>query len=156
MRPSKIISGGQTGADQGGLAAAVSLDIPTGGMAPKGFRTELGNQPDLLKGYGLVETFTSDYRPRTVRNVQNSDATIWFGNEWTPGYKCTISALRHKCRDGGYWEDYWLVNPKPDQLFEFVDEFDHKILNIAGNRESTNPGIYRITFDTIVRAFKDV
>ena len=38
----KIISGGQTGADQIGLEVALSLGIPTGGTAPKGFITETG------------------------------------------------------------------------------------------------------------------
>ena len=40
-RPSKIISGGQTGADMGGLLAAKDLGIRTGGWMPKGWLTEL-------------------------------------------------------------------------------------------------------------------
>lgn len=39
----KIISGGQTGADQGALQAAHSLNIPTGGYAPFNYNTELGH-----------------------------------------------------------------------------------------------------------------
>jgi hypothetical protein len=38
----KIISGGQTGADQGALYAAIGLDIPHGGWVPKGGKTEGG------------------------------------------------------------------------------------------------------------------
>jgi hypothetical protein len=41
MIPNIIISGGQTGADQGGLFAAEILKIKTGGYAPKGYRTEV-------------------------------------------------------------------------------------------------------------------
>ena len=51
----KIISGGQTGADQAGLAVAKRLGIPTGGFVPKGFLTEAGPRPDLAAEYGLEE-----------------------------------------------------------------------------------------------------
>jgi len=37
-----VISGGQTGADRGGLIAAKELGIPTGGTAPLGYKTEAG------------------------------------------------------------------------------------------------------------------
>jgi len=39
---SKIISGGQTGADQAALDAAIKLGIPHGGWIPKGRLTEDG------------------------------------------------------------------------------------------------------------------
>ena len=61
----KIISGGQTGADRGGLEAGKEL--------------------------GLVEHTSSSYPPRTVDNVRNSDGTIIFGNINSPGCKLTIS-----------------------------------------------------------------
>ena len=34
----KIVSGGQTGADQGGWRAAVACGLATGGWMPEGFR----------------------------------------------------------------------------------------------------------------------
>lgn len=43
----KIVSGGQTGADQGGLEAAEELGIPTGGWAPAGYYTEQGKHKTL-------------------------------------------------------------------------------------------------------------
>lgn len=36
MSITKIISGGQTGADRAGLDAAIALGIPHGGWCPKG------------------------------------------------------------------------------------------------------------------------
>jgi hypothetical protein len=45
----KIISGGQTGADQAGLAVAKRLGISTGGFMPKGLLTAAGPQPDLTR-----------------------------------------------------------------------------------------------------------
>ena len=41
----KIISGGQTGADRGGLDAAIALNVPHGGWCPKGRRAEDGGIP---------------------------------------------------------------------------------------------------------------
>lgn len=35
----KVISGGQLGADQAGLAAAKAVGIRTGGFAPKNYKT---------------------------------------------------------------------------------------------------------------------
>ena len=43
----RVISGGQTGADQAGLAVAKRLGIPTGGCMPKGWLTEAGPRPDF-------------------------------------------------------------------------------------------------------------
>ena len=40
--PLRVISGGETGADQGGMEAAIDLGLPTGGTAPPNFRTESG------------------------------------------------------------------------------------------------------------------
>ena len=38
----RIISGGQTGADRGGLDAAIACNIPHGGWCPKGRKAEDG------------------------------------------------------------------------------------------------------------------
>ena len=43
----KIISGGQTGADRGGLLAGRHLGIETGGTAPPDFITEVGVDDSL-------------------------------------------------------------------------------------------------------------
>ena len=42
----KIISGGQTGADQAALDAAIKLGIAHGGWIPKGRLTEKGTLPN--------------------------------------------------------------------------------------------------------------
>jgi len=42
----KIISGGQTGADRAGLDFAIKHNIPYGGWLPKGRKTEDGKLPD--------------------------------------------------------------------------------------------------------------
>ena len=45
----KIISGGQTGADQAALDVAVKYNIPYGGWIPRGRRTEAGPLPSRYR-----------------------------------------------------------------------------------------------------------
>lgn len=143
----QVISGGQTGADQAGLSAARQVGLKTGGYAPKGWLTDEGPQPELLKGYGLQETSSSKYAPRTAWNVQISDATLVFGDDLSPGSRLTIQLC--KTNDKPY-----LVVPFPTALNVdataqivrmWLDHVKPKVLNIAGNRERTNPGIFKFT-----------
>jgi len=72
---SRIVSGGQTGADRGGLDAAIHCGLPHGGWCPQGRRAEDGVIPSV---YDLMESSSTDYRTRTEANVVDSDATIIF------------------------------------------------------------------------------
>lgn len=139
----KVISGGQTGADQGGLAGAEDLGFKTGGWAPRGWRTEKGSMESLLKRYGLVEAASSDYPTRTKKNAKEADGTLWVGNVGSPGYACTKKACTKP----------WIENPTRQSLLEWVEAHKIGILNVAGNRESTNPGIYQKTRILIVDTF---
>ena len=124
----RIISGGQSGIDRLGLEVAQQLNIPTGGTAPKSFRTENGSDFSL-KEFGLVEDFSYNYNSRTEKNVVNSDGTVIFGNISSPGSKQTIFLLKKHKKE-------YLTNPTSTELKEFVIENDIKILNVAGNRAS--------------------
>ena len=62
----KIVSGGQTGADRGGLEAAIYCGVPHGGWCPKGRKAEDGHIPGK---YNLREMDTADYLARTKANV---------------------------------------------------------------------------------------
>ena len=81
----RVISGGQTGADEAGLAVAKELGIPTGGYIPKGWLTETGPRPDLAIAYGMTEAATADYPERTRLNVLSSDGTVVFGDSRSCG-----------------------------------------------------------------------
>lgn len=143
----KIISGGQTGADQGGLEGAYSLGIATGGTAPKLYRTETGCNPELLRDkYGLKESPFWTYPPRTKANAEEAEATIWVGNIGSAGYWCTKKAVGNRI---------WLENPTAEKLAMMVEANQIEILNVAGNRESTNPGIFERTKLLIIEAFGD-
>lgn len=141
----KIISGGQTGADIGGLKAAKKKGIKTGGTAPKGFKTERGFNPDLGKIFGLRESASSDYAVRTEANINGSHATVIFASRPdSRGTQLTVKLCQQKNKPS------MLINPfdldAEIELKVFIDEIYAKyrrelILNIAGNRESKSPGI---------------
>lgn len=92
----KVISGGQTGADQAGLRAACQLGLETGGTAPPGWATSEGPKRDLLLSYGLVEcaegrsSSTAGYIARSKCNVDDADATLVFRVQASAGSDRTV------------------------------------------------------------------
>jgi len=134
----RIVSGGQTGADQGALIAALAAGIETGGWAPLGWRTEDGPAP-WLADLGLIECPEPGYRARTRANARDSDATIWFGMVGTPGYKATMEAARD------FAKAHMVVTAKltsPRHVVGWLEAHPYiRTLNVAGNRESLDPGI---------------
>lgn len=144
MRLRKIISGGQTGADQGGLRAGRALGLETGGWAPRGWRTLAGPAP-WLADFGLVEAPTDRYPERTALNVRDSDATVRFAIDFrTPGERCTLSALAKHGKphlDVGWRLTMtpleWAVYP----LVVFLKQYNVAVLNVAGNSEQRVPGM---------------
>ena len=150
----KIISGGQTGADRGGLEAGKALNLATGGTMPRYFRTELGQEPWMAEAYGMKDHPTSsEYPPRTEDNVKDSDGTIIFdmAKKFSPGSALTKKlcvAYRKPC----------LVIKRSDLLSgpdirSFVVQHDISILNVAGNRESSVPGICSKVKNILMGAF---
>lgn len=144
----RIISGGQTGADIGGLKAAKRLNIPTGGWIPKGFKTEEGSKPSLGLLYGLKETEETSYPRRTKLNVANSNGTIIFAEKESRGSILTQNNCRQLSRP-------YCINPNCEEIRVFIDEHELEVLNIAGNRESVSPGIGERVENLLVRAIDD-
>lgn len=144
----KIISGGQTGADTGGLIAAKYLGIPTGGSIPKNFRREEGTyeeNKEFGERFNLVEDPSPYYPPRTKENVIRSDGTVLFGKISSSGSKLTIILCRQ-------YKKPFKANPSYLEFAEWVIENDIKNLNVAGNRESVSPGIQEEVSDFLVEA----
>lgn len=148
----KIISGGQTGADQAGLEAAHQMDLQTGGWMPAGFRTATGPRPDLAEKYGLRCSKQSNYYQRTLFNVRDSDATVVFGRGSSAGSKLTLKYAKSLERPHLHipWETP--VAEAEAKLREFLSEHEPQTLNIAGNREEKCPGISAWVKEIIVEA----
>ena len=145
MKILKIISGGQTGADKGGLIAAKKAKIKTGGIAPKGFMTEAGKDPSLKSEYGLRENYSDDLKERTLSNLRGAHCTIVFATKpGSRGTKFTIDSLKREKRM------HLVLNPFENDATKKVRDFldlvyerykNPLIVNIAGNRESRSKGI---------------
>jgi hypothetical protein len=150
----KIVSGGQTGADQAGLDWAVSHHIEHGGWCPKGRRSEDG---EIDSAYPLTETPTPGYLERTEWNIRDSDASVIFtlAEELDGGSKKTAE-LADKL--GRPWRHFHpRVHPK--YLASFLNRYQVRTLNIAGKRESLAPGIgkfVRAVLDQALATKKDV
>lgn len=136
-----IISGGQTGADRGGLDAAIELGIPHSGWCPKGRRAEDGRIPDK---YRLLETDDCGYVTRTEYNVCDADVTILFIASFdriSPGTAMTrVFCTTHQC------PNIMVFRSNGDEtcalrLTSFLAKHKPKIINVAGSRESKSPGI---------------
>lgn len=142
----KIISGGQTGADQGGLIAGKFMKIYTGGTAPNKYLTECGSNFDLRRIFGLCESEFSSYQPRTLNNIIDSDGTVLFGNDKSPGSKLTIKYCKEIKKPL-----YKIKNPSDIEnnkidFIKWIMKENIQVLNVAGNRESVNKGITKKVF----------
>lgn len=137
----KVISGGQTGADTAGLAAAYDLGIKTGGTAPLFYRIqkftgEDSTNPELGSKYGLSEDEAYNWAPRTKKNVIDSDGTVWIGYADSDGGRLACAT----CRDQG---KPLIINPSVEELRKWIIQNNIDVLNVAGNRFSAhNPDIY--------------
>lgn len=143
MKIAKIVSGAQTGADRGGLEAAIYCSLPYGGWIPKGRNAEDGSIPDKYEG--LQETKSADYPKRTEANVVDSDATLvlCYGTPTGGSLKTVEFAAKHRrpclCVD--------LDKPRQEVVMKVVEwlqdiqEPSEGVLNVAGSRESKSRGI---------------
>lgn len=127
-----VVSGMQTGVDQVALVVARELGYKTGGWAPKGFRTDVGANPQFARHYGLTEHPMRGYNPRTFANVRDSDATVLFGVLTSPGCQYTLTGIRQLGK-------MHVENPTVSELQEFILKNRIRVLNVAGNRLRTHP-----------------
>lgn len=148
---SKVVSGGQTGADRAGLDWAIWHDIPHGGWCPKGRRAEDGVIPAV---YRLHPTPTVHYRQRTEWNVRDSDGTVIFTirPRLTGGSLLTLRfAEKHQRPALHLYPSHSYETA--EALARFVAVNNVSVLNIAGTRVSKEPTIGDFVKKTLEEAF---
>jgi Circularly permutated YpsA SLOG family len=144
IRLERIVSGGQTGADQAALDVAIELGIPHGGWVPKGRRTECGPLPEK---YRLKEMPTDSYPKRTEQNVIDSDGTLIISHgDLREGSEYTRKmAAKH----GKPWihidADKHSVEAAVQMIRTWVSGNDIEVLNVAGPPASKDAQIYTET-----------
>ena len=149
----KIVSGGQTGVDQGALAAALASDADCGGWCPEGRLSEEGPIPAM---YPVVELPGAGYRERTLQNVLDSDGTaIIHDGELEGGTRLTwVFCERHDRPSMLIDASALSVDRAVDALVEFVSGNGLGVLNVAGPRASKWPEACRYAMDVVAAALK--
>jgi len=144
----KIISGGQTGADQAALDIAIKLGIPYGGWLPKGRKTEKGPLPDK---YLLQELPDSSYSKRTEKNVIDSDGTLIMSHgKLTGGSELTREIAKENDRPCLNIDlNKTIAFKAAEQIKSWIETHKIEVLNIAGPRESNDPKIYKAVGDIL-------
>lgn len=142
MNLRRIISGGQTGVDRGGLDAAMSSGLEHGGTCPAGRRAEDGS---ISPKYVMEEHSSYGYPPRTAKNVADADGTLilTLGKHVTAGTRLTAHLAQASCKP---WLAVNMESPQAvDKAVDFVRDLDIEVLNVAGPRETKFRGIQRTT-----------
>jgi hypothetical protein len=148
----KIISGGQTGADRAGLDFAIHAGLKHGGYVPRGRKAEDGR---IDERYNLAELSTSSYPARTRKNIEESDGTVIFSLErrLSDGTKLTreladklgkpVLHIYDSRKERRSYPDS--LRLEIQALTDFLCSNKIEILNVAGPRESKEPGVYEWT-----------
>ncbi len=147
----KLISGAQTGADRAALDVAIRHGFPHGGWCPKGRKAEdgaIGGQ------YQLTETPSANYLQRTEWNVRDTDGTVVFTLSAAPtgGSLRTVEFARKHKKPCAHISKAGNCQPA-EALQRFVREHGIKRLNVAGSRETKEPGIHLWVMGVIDDAF---
>ncbi len=145
---SRIVSGGQTGADRGALDWAIRNNVPHSGWCPRGRKAEDG---PLDPKYLLQETESAGYLQRTRQNVVDSDGTLIVNLGKLDGGTLATAKLAQKLDkphivvqlDSGAGDE------DVKKLMDWLNRESISTLNIAGPRESKRPGIYSLANDIL-------
>jgi len=136
--------------DRAALDAARSAGLEIGGWCPHGRLAEDGTIPE---SYPLRETESDVYSERTERNVLDSDGTlILYRNSLSGGTALTCSLAKRHGRPR-LVVDLDSI-PDPGRIASWIRQERIRTLNVAGPRESGEPGIYRRAFHFLSRVFR--
>lgn len=161
--------------DQGALDFAMIHGLECSGWCPKNRQSETGRIPEI---YPLQEVEVDDYNERTRRNVRDANATliITAGGQREKGTSLTIKHAEESGKPYFHIElPQWnnlVANPGRRSSFSFIQGLSqedralidqakswlslgsYNVLNVAGNRESTSPGIQKFTIRILEYIFE--
>jgi len=139
FRPRLIISGGQTGADRAGLDFALETGLPHGGWCPRGRKAEDGAIPSR---YLLREHPSAGYPARTKANVRDATLTLVFSpRPLTKGSRLTVDCCDKERKPCIVLQNFPDAAADATELRHTLPTFGG-MLNVAGTRESSCPGMY--------------
>lgn len=148
----RVLSGGQTGADRAALDAALAAGVPCGGWCPRGRRAEDGRVP---AAYPLRETPGWQYPQRTEWNVRDAGATLILAT----GEPDRGTALTARLA-GRLGRPCLSLDPTAPAALaaaaDWIRRHGVRVLNVAGPRESAQPGLYAAARDFLERLLDEV
>lgn len=150
----RIISGGQTGADRAGLDFAIEVGLEYGGFVPRGRRAEDGTIPEHYK---LTELSSISYAVRTKRNVREGDGTVVLsldpiltgGSSLTFEYATQVNKPRLHIHRAATDFSKDAFAKEVGRLKDFIQAHRIEGPNVAGPRESNQPGVYAFALSVL-------
>ncbi|NIM28968.1 MAG: hypothetical protein GTO67_13140 [Gammaproteobacteria bacterium] len=141
----RIVSGGQTGADRAALDVALELGLESGGWVPLGREAEDGAIPERYPN--LREADSARPAVRTELNVRDSDATVIISRGPPVGGTALTKSLAERCGKPLLHLDLDSLSEQEAvlRLREWLECTRPASLNVAGARESEDPGIHALT-----------
>jgi hypothetical protein len=138
----KIVSGGQTGADRAALDVALELGIACGGWVPKGRLAEDGRIPERYPN--LVEADSPEEDDRTALNVRDSDATLIISRgPLTGGSAYTLETADRLGKPHKHVDLMRLtIREAVAEIRRWLEDVRPRVLNVAGPRASKDAGIH--------------
>lgn len=138
----KIISGAQTGVDLGALDFAIEKGWEHGGWCPRGRYNEAGRIPDK---YLVKESYSPLYSVRTLQNVRDGDGTLILHRGRLSGGTALTLTYCERLRMPHLVVPLDGVHLVRSEFRRWLEYSEVKVLNVAGPRESRNPGIQEET-----------
>jgi hypothetical protein len=140
----KIISGGQVGADQAALDAAIKYNFPHGGWIQKGRKTQSGMLSDKYK---LEEMSVSGYKERIDQNVIDSDGTVIISHGDLSGGADYSKKMTKRHKRPALHID---LKETPafiaaSKINTWIIENNIEVMNVTGSRASEDSDIYKDT-----------
>ncbi len=150
----RIISGGQTGADQAALDCAMALKLEYGGWLPPGRMTERGS---LASKYIMQVMARGGYPQRTRKNVEEADGTLIVSHgPLTGGSALTAKLARQQGKSCLHIDlDHLPVAEHVKEIQNWLNTNDILTLNVAGPRASSDPRIYENTLLLLMNVFSE-
>lgn len=143
----RIVSGGQTGVDRAALDVAIELGIEHGGWCPRGRLSEDG---PIASKYELTEMDSKDYAKRTEQNVIDSDGTLIIYQQRLQGGTLLTQKLA-KRHEKPYFRIRIDAKTDVGRFLDWLDANAIRVLNVAGPRASSHPGIAAQSSDILRR-----
>jgi hypothetical protein len=137
------------------VVLAKSVGLETGGWLPKGCKALDGKVDFLLKEFNMQEHSSPEYPPRTEANVRDSDATLRLATDFkSTGERCTLKAIKWHAKP---YLDIDMKRPlEVQQVCQWLIDNKVETLNVAGNSESTSPGIGLLVEKYLIEIFREL